>query len=99
MLSNLEVLGVDFLHLEENRMNNCPHWVVDYWVDMGCYTVMMTEDLLGKVVCSLLVHSDRVSIDCLVEPSNWKTRLAVVRLYLINSTRVEVVLMVVLCLI
>jgi hypothetical protein len=52
------VVEVDFLYLEENKLNNCLYLVVDYSVDMDYYKtmMMMMEDLLDKVVDLMMVH-------------------------------------------
>ena len=90
------VVEVGFQHLEENKVNNFPHWVVvDYSTDMDyCkMMMMMMEDPLDKVVdlmvvrwdkvvdlmvvhwdkvtaLMMVVHLDKASIGCFVEPLN-----------------------------
>jgi hypothetical protein len=45
--------------VEENKVNNCLHLVVDYLMHMDYYKMMMMEDPLDKVV-EMIVHLDKV---------------------------------------
>jgi len=58
--------------VEENKVNNCLHLVVDYLMHMDYYKMMMMEDPLDKVVemialldkvVEMIVHLDKVWID------------------------------------